>query len=78
MNTNDKQFVNTNDSNKSSMKDMYDFINRECIICSKKDTDTIPLRQCMGCSYYCYCKYFVNRRGRKNKNESIKILIHRL
>jgi len=40
---------------KSQSKDIKDAINRRCAICSKVDTDTLTLRQCIGCSMYCYC-----------------------
>ena len=30
-------------------------VGRTCIICSKTDTKTFTLKQCIGCSFYCYC-----------------------
>ena len=30
-------------------------LGRICIICSKTDTKTFTLKQCIGCSFYCYC-----------------------
>ena len=36
-------------------KDVKDLVERECAICSKTDTKTFTLKQCSGCSVYCYC-----------------------
>ncbi|OEU06207.1 hypothetical protein FRACYDRAFT_230872 [Fragilariopsis cylindrus CCMP1102] len=30
-------------------------IGRKCAICLKTDTKTFTLKQCIGCSFYCYC-----------------------
>ncbi|OEU06078.1 hypothetical protein FRACYDRAFT_231154 [Fragilariopsis cylindrus CCMP1102] len=30
-------------------------LGRKCVICSKTDTKTLTLTQCMGCSFHCYC-----------------------
>ncbi|OEU10690.1 hypothetical protein FRACYDRAFT_228189 [Fragilariopsis cylindrus CCMP1102] len=30
-------------------------LGRTCIICSKTDTKILTLKQCIGCSFYCYC-----------------------
>jgi len=35
--------------------DTKDLLTRRCAVCSKKDTDTLTLRQCIGCSMCCYC-----------------------
>ena len=31
------------------------FIERSCAICGKEDTETLTLKQCIGCSACCYC-----------------------
>lgn len=55
-------------------KNHVGIINRECIVCNQGDTATLTLRQCIGRSTYCYCKYFVNKRGRKRKRNHSKYL----
>ena len=40
---------------KSEMKTIKGKITRSCAVCSKTDTKTLTLQQCMGCSMYCYC-----------------------
>mmetsp|Transcript_33204 Transcript_33204/g.38284 ORF Transcript_33204/g.38284 Transcript_33204/m.38284 type:complete len:370 (+) Transcript_33204:213-1322(+) len=42
-------------SEKSMLRDVKEDLERKCIICGKKDTKRLTLRQCMGCSTYCYC-----------------------
>ena len=34
---------------------LKDQIERTCVICSKTDTKTLTLQQCIGCSFHCYC-----------------------
>ena len=34
---------------------LKDRLGRKCAICSKTDTKTFTLKQCEGCSVYCYC-----------------------
>ena len=52
---------NSNDSDfeKVDFDGLYDqtsnFIERSCAICGKEDTETLTLKQCVGCSACCYC-----------------------
>ncbi|OEU14805.1 hypothetical protein FRACYDRAFT_241363 [Fragilariopsis cylindrus CCMP1102] len=34
---------------------LKDRLGRKCAICSKTDTKTLTLKQCIGCSFHCYC-----------------------
>jgi len=62
----------------SNAKEVKDNINRVCFICHKTDTETLTLRQCMGCSTYCYCSQEHQTdhwaRGHKGECKQLKIL----
>ena len=46
--------TDTNET-ESLRKSLKDGVVKACAICSKEDTETLTLRQCMGYSMYCYC-----------------------
>ena len=51
---------------------------RECIICSKTDTKTLTLKQCEGCSVYCYCSeecQTIHWKEHKHRNECKQVQI---
>ena len=53
-------------------------VERECIICSKTDTKTLTLKQCEGCSVYCYCGeecQTIHWKERKHRNECKQVHI---
>merc|ERR1740130_1568420 len=37
------------------LNELKHHVGRKCVICSKTDTKTLTLQQCIGCSFYCYC-----------------------
>ena len=39
----------------SFLNSLKHHLGRKCVICSKIDTNTFTLKQCIGCSFYCYC-----------------------
>jgi len=52
------QIVNNTDTrlpNLAALSVLKHRLGRTCIICSKTDTKTFTLKQCIGCSFYCYC-----------------------
>eukprot|EP00751_Fragilariopsis_kerguelensis_P042372 CAMPEP_0171005352 /NCGR_PEP_ID=MMETSP0736-20130129/18304_1 /TAXON_ID=186038 /ORGANISM="Fragilariopsis kerguelensis, Strain L26-C5" /LENGTH=333 /DNA_ID=CAMNT_0011435017 /DNA_START=79 /DNA_END=1080 /DNA_ORIENTATION=- len=63
---------------KSNAKEVKDSINRVCFICFKRDTETLTLRQCKGCSTYCYCSQecqtIHHKDGHKAECRQVKIL----
>lgn len=66
-------------SYKDMAKDLKDRVGRICAVCGQEDTDTLTLRQCMGCSTYCYCSKFcqtLNWEEHNHKGEcrQLKIL----
>jgi len=67
-------------SNGNNMKLFTADINRKCIMCKRRDTDTLTLRQCMGCSTYCYCSehcqtnHWVGVCNHKNECKQLQIL----
>jgi hypothetical protein len=59
-------FVDWDNSNDSDLEKLdfderydkvNDFIERSCAICGKEDTETLTLKQCIGCSACCYCSH---------------------
>ena len=49
-----------------------------CDICMKEDTETLTLKQCMGCITYCYCSEVSQNKhwvaGHKGECKQLKIL----
>jgi len=39
----------------SARRSLKDGVVKQCAICFKEDTEKLTLRQCIGCSLYCYC-----------------------
>jgi len=63
----------------SAVKGCKESINRYCWICNKEDTETLTLRQCMGCSMCCYCGMECQRvhweeQNHRNECKQIQIL----
>ena len=59
-------------------KDLKDLVERKCVICSKTDTETLTLKQCKGCSAYCYCGELcqtIHWKERKHRNECKQVHI---
>jgi hypothetical protein len=50
-----KMVVKYGDDRKLDTKRQKKRVVRECVICSRKDTERETLQQCKGCSLYCYC-----------------------
>jgi len=51
------KIVNDSDTRLSNLgfKGLKIQIGRKCVICSKTDTNISTLKQCIGCSFHCYC-----------------------
>jgi hypothetical protein len=53
-------------------------LGRKCVICSKPDTKTLTLQQCIGCSFYCYCSegcQTIHWKEHKHRNECKQVRI---
>ena len=63
---------------KSTRKEVKKYINRICFVCHKKDTETLTLQQCSGCSSYCYCSQecqtIHHKSGHKGECKQLHIL----
>ena len=46
-----KEWSGSSNIDKIGKGDIY----RMCTICGKDDTETLTIKQCMGCITYCYC-----------------------
>jgi len=60
------------------LKNARSLVTRECIICSEIDTKTLTLKQCQGCSMYCYCSeecQTIHWKERKHRNECKQVQI---
>ena len=60
------------------LKNAKSLLVRECIICSKTDTKTLTLKQCQGCSVYCYCSeecQTIHWKEHKHRNECKQVQI---
>ena len=47
--------INDSDLLKLDLDQVNGSIERSCAICGKEDTETLTLKQCIGCSVCCYC-----------------------
>ena len=57
---------------------LKDRLVRTCVICSKTDTNTSTLKQCIGCSFHCYCSetcQTTHWKERKHRNECKQLRI---
>ncbi|OEU18401.1 hypothetical protein FRACYDRAFT_260370 [Fragilariopsis cylindrus CCMP1102] len=66
------------DSLVDTMKILKCSVTQECIICSKTDTKTLTLKQCEGCSVYCYCSVgcqTIHWKESKHRNECKQVHI---
>ena len=72
MNNSDTRLFN------AGLKIMKRRLGRKCAICSKTDTETLTLTQCMGCSFHCYCSetcQTIHWKERKHRNECKQLRI---
>mmetsp|Transcript_9385 Transcript_9385/g.10915 ORF Transcript_9385/g.10915 Transcript_9385/m.10915 type:complete len:157 (+) Transcript_9385:487-957(+) len=79
LNKNMKRRIGGNYDDKGTLKEFKDNALKCCVICMKKDTDTLTLRQCIGCSTSCYCSEACQRIeweqfNHKGECKQVKIL----
>ncbi|OEU07097.1 hypothetical protein FRACYDRAFT_252140 [Fragilariopsis cylindrus CCMP1102] len=61
-----------------ALNGLKDRLVRTCVICSKTDTNTSTLKQCIGCSFHCYCSetcQTTHWKDRKHRNECKQLRI---
>jgi len=67
------------DEPRGDIRELKENITRTCVVCAKRDTATVKLRQCMGCSTCCYCSQECQKKhwidgGHQGECTQLKIL----
>ncbi|OEU12623.1 hypothetical protein FRACYDRAFT_227507 [Fragilariopsis cylindrus CCMP1102] len=73
-----KNYIGVFLTDRKQFKGLKGLVGRECVICSKTDTNTFTLQQCKGCSLYCYCSEWcqtIHWKERKHRNECKQVQI---